>query len=297
MNNNDILQSFIFENVSVRGEIVRLDDSFQTIMLQHRYPPIIQRILGEMLVAASLLSASIKFEGSITVQFQGNKQMRLLLAQSNHRLELRGLAQWQGELTQDEMLADLKQGTLVITMDSEELGGQRYQGMIEWHGDSLAHSLEAYFTRSEQVPTRLWLAVNEKRAAGLLIQVIPDESGKAGNHLLMQDNWQHIQHLSSTVTAEELLNLDTETLLHRLYVEEDVRLFSARPVTFRCRCSNARSENALRLLGEEEVEQELREKQVIVVTCEFCNKEYRFDRADIARIFKNGDPNSSHQIH
>lgn len=297
MNNNDILQRFLFENMSVRGEVVRLEESFKTIMQQHQYPQLIQDILGEMLVAASLLSASIKFKGRITVQFQGKKALRLLLAQCNHELELRGLAQWQGELTPEQLLADLKQGTLAIMMDPEKEGGQRYQGIVAWQGDSLAESLEGYFNHSEQVPTRLWLAVNKERAAGFLIQVMPRESSQSGKVTEDQNDWEHIQHLTATITPDELLNLDNTTLLHRLYVEEDVRLFAPNPVVFRCTCSVERSENALRLLSEDEIEQELHEKQMIVVTCEFCNKEYQFDRVDVARIFKQGRPDSSTQVH
>ena len=297
MNNQDILQHFIFENASVRGEIVRLEESFKTIMQQHKYPWVIQQILGEMLVTASLLSASIKFKGRITVQFQGKGKLRLLLAQSNNELQLRGLAQWQGELTPEELIMHLKEGVIAITMDPEVSGGQQYQGIVAWQGDSLAHSIEGYFNRSEQVPTRLWFAVNEQRAVGLLIQVMPRESTRLGKVVEGQHDWEHITHLTATITPDELLNLDNATILHRLYAQEDVRIFSPKPVIFRCTCSLARSENAVRLLGEDEIEQELAEKQMIVVTCEFCNKEFQFDRVDIARIFKHGNPDSSTQIH
>ncbi len=297
MNDKDSLQRFLFENVAVRGEIVRLEDSFTTIMLQHQYPRVIQKILGEMLVAACLLSASIKLKGRITVQFQGKGNVRLLLAQSNHELQIRGLAQWEGELTQEELLKQLKEGILAIMIDPDVEGGQRYQGIVAWEGDSLARSLEGYFNHSEQLPTRLWLAVNEKRAAGLLLQVMPQAASQLDKETKEQEDWEHINHLTSTITADELLNLDNTILLHRLYVEEDVRVFSPSPVVFRCTCSMVRSENALRLLSEEEVEEELRDKQALVVTCEFCSQEYRFDRVDIARIFKDGRSGSSTQIH
>jgi len=250
-----------------------------------------------MLAAASLLSASIKFKGRITVQFQGKNQVRLLLAQCNHLLEVRGLAQWQGELTEETLMADLKQGTLAIMIDPEVSGGQRYQGIVAWQGDSLSSSLENYFNRSEQVPTRVWFAVDKKRVAGMLIQVMPRESTRLGKPVEGQDDWEHIEHLTSTITPHELLNLDTATLLHRLYVEDDVRLFEAKSVKFLCKCSVERSENALRLLNTEEIEQELHDKQAIVVTCEFCNKEFQFDRVDVARILKQGKPDSSTQLH
>lgn len=294
MNDKDTLQRFLFENASVRGEIVHLEDSFTAIMQQHHYPPLIQKILGEMLVAACLLSATIKLKGRITVQFQGKNKVKLLLVQSNHDLQIRGLAQWQGELTEDELLMHLKEGVLAIMIDPDVEGGQRYQGIVAWEGDSLAQSLEGYFNNSEQLPSRLWLAVNEKRAAGLLIQMLPEESNP--KEMTDQPDWEHISHLTGTVTADELLNLDNAVLLHRLYVQEDVRVFSPAPVIFRCTCSMVRSENALRLLSEEEIEQELRDKQALVVTCEFCNKEYRFDRVDIARILKQGNSGST-QLH
>lgn len=297
MNNNDILQRFIFENISVRGEIIRLNETYKTIIQQHQYPPIIQQLLGEMLVSAGLLSASIKFKGRITVQFQGKNKIRLLLAQSNHELEVRGLAQCTGDLTFDELITDLKQGTLAITMDPESEGRQQYQGIVAWQGNSLAESLEGYFNQSEQVPTRLWFAVNDTCAAGLLIQVMPRESTRLGKALEGQDDWEHLQHLTATITADELLNLDNETLLHRLYAQDDLRLFTPRPVAFKCKCSIARSEQALGLLSVEEIEEELREKQILTVTCEFCNTAFQFDRVDMARIFKQGKPDSSTQIH
>ncbi len=297
MNDKDILQRFIFENASVRGEIVRLEESYQTIMNQHKYPPVIQHILGEMLIVACLLSASIKFKGRVTVQFQGKGGLKLLVAQSNHNLELRGLAEWQGDFAPEELLAQLKQGVLAVTMDPETEGSNRYQGIVPWQGDSLAQSIEGYFSHSEQVPTRIWLAVDQNRAAGFLIQVMPRESNRKGQSEEHESAWEHISHLSATLTARELLQLDNQVLLKRLYVEEDVRIFAPSPVSFRCTCSVKRSENALRMLGEAEVLEELNEKQQIIVICEFCNKEFLFDRVDVARIFKQGDADLSTKLH
>lgn len=294
MKEKDILQRFIFEKASVRGEIVRLKDTYQTIMQQHNYPVFIQKILGEMLLVAALLSASIKFKGRITVQFQGSDQLKLLLAQCNHDFELRGLAQWKATFAEADMLNQLKKGVLAITMDPESSAGNRYQGVVEWRGDSLAKSIEGYFEKSEQIPTRLWLAIDEQRAAGLLLQVMPRESARLGKETFDDEDWEHISHLSSTISENELLNLDNQTILHRLYNMEDVRLFDETQVQFRCTCSLERSENALRLLGIDEVNEELNEKQKIVVKCEFCSKEYNFDRVDVARIFKQGNSSQMH---
>ncbi len=297
MNNRDILQRFLFENASVRGEVVHLEQSFQTIVQQHNYPPAVRRLLGEVLAAVCLLSATIKFTGRLSLQFQGKSKLKLLLAQCDNQFHIRGLAQWKGDLSYEELLNSLKQGTLVITIDPEK-GGKRYQGVVAWQGNSIAESVEGYFQHSEQLPTRIWLAANEQHAAGLLLQVLPAEGHPKTKKIAGDDNWERITYLTSTVTAEELLNLNHENLLYRLYHEEEVRVFQPVSITFQCTCSVERGEKAVLFLGRDEVEQELKDKQKIVVTCEFCSKEYIFDRVDVAKIFKHGDkPSSSTQVH
>lgn len=293
MNNKDIIQRFLFENANVRGEIVRLEQSFQTIVEQHQYPPIIRQLLGQFLVVASLLSAIIKFKGRLTIQFQSKGRLKLLLAQCNNDFHLRGLAQWEENLTEEDILAELKTGTLIISMNPDATG-QRYQGVVAWQGNSIAQSIEGYFKDSEQLPTRLWLAINETTAAGLLLQVMPKNAEQP--YLLDQD-WEHLTYLSDTLTSDELLTLSNETLLYRLFSQEQVRLFESAPVIFSCECSVKRSEDAILLLGKEEAEQELQDNQVMTVTCEFCNKKYTFDRIDVANIFKTGDSSSSKQVH
>lgn len=282
MNNQDKLQRFIFENVAVRGELVHLHDSIQTIIHQHEYPLELQKLLGEALVIVSLLTASIKFKGRLTLQFQGKGKIRLLLVQSNQDLELRGLIQWDGKITEGELLQELKNGTLAIMMDPDDNIAGRYQGIVAFEGHSLAQSVEAYFKYSEQLQTRIWVAVTQNDAAGLLLQALPEEDFKT-----QEEDWQRLIYLTETVKPEELLTLKNETLLHRLFSEEDIRLFNAIPVSFRCHCSLSRCENAILLLGRDEAEETLREKQQIVVTCEFCNKDYIFDRHDVEAIFKN----------
>jgi len=291
MTEKDTLQRFLFENAPVRGEFVHLEESLQTIMEQHQYPLVIRQVLAEMLVAASLLSASIKFNGRLSVQFQGQDRLKLLLVQCNHEFKLRGLAQWTGEFTQEELLAQLKKGVITITIDPET-GVSRYQGVVAWEGNSFAESIEGYFKNSEQLPTRIWIAVDEKKAAGLLIQAMPTETAD-------HPDWEHLSHLSATITPPELLTVDNKTLIHRLYNQEDVRLFESVAISFGCTCTVERSENALLLLGQEEVEEELHDKQTITVKCEFCSREYVFDRVDIAKIFKPGNKpaSSSNQIH
>lgn len=302
----DILQRFIFENAPIRGEIVHLRESFQIIASQHDYPPFIRKLLGEMLAVAALLSANIKFQGRITVQFQGEEKLKLLLAQSDSEFHLRGLAQWQPDLKEEEFLDNLRKGVLVIIVQPES-GGKRYQGVVSWQGDSLAQSIEGYFRDSEQLPTRLWLAIENDQVAGLLLQTMPEKDlthGKAiAKEFLDQINheWDTITKLTETITPNELLTLDNETMLRRLYSHDnEVRLFPPLQVIFSCTCSTQRSENAILLLGREEIEEELKGKQMIIVTCDFCNKEYVFDRVDIERIFKKGggaSTSSSTRVH
>ena len=290
MNENDILQRFLFENASIRGELVRLEESYQEIMRRHAYPPLIRQLLGEALVAVTLLTSIIKFKGRVTVQFRGNGKLKLLFAQCNQSFHLRGLAQWTGEFEESDISTASQQGTLAIMMDPDIMGGKRYQGIVAWQGQSLAQSIESYFKDSEQLPTRLWIAVNETHAAGLLLQVLPKERPE-----LYKNEWETVIHLTDTLKQKELLAWNNQTLLHRLYSEEDVRLFHPVPVKFQCTCSKERSENALLLLGKDEVQQELNDKQQIVVTCEFCNREFNFDRVDVANLFKKGG--TSTQIH
>lgn len=295
MNNKDIIQRFLFDNANVRGEVVRLTDSYQTIVSQHSYPESIKHLLGQILAVVSLLSATIKFKGRLTVQFQGKDPLKLLLAQCNNDFQLRALAQWQGNLSEEEVLTALKSGTLAIIINPDS-SVNRYQGIVAWQGDSLTQSIEGYFQNSEQLPTRIWLAVNETTAAGLLLQRLPDEGSRKTKPVIGDNDWEHIVHLSETITADELLHLNNQTILHRLYSQEEVRVFEPVPIIFKCTCSLARSENAILMLGKEEAEQELKDKQKIVVTCEFCNKEYTFDRVDVANIFKKNDQ-SSNQMH
>lgn len=296
MNNHDTVQNFLFEELPIRGEIVHLNASFQQIMEQHQYPPLVRRWLGEALVLISLLSTLIKFNGRLAIQFQGKGKFKLLLVQCNDQLQIRGLAQWEGELTEEEILDSLKKGTIVITMDPEN-GKQRYQGIVAWQGETLSESIEGYFQNSEQLPTRIWVAVDEKSAAGFLLQRMPDEDEIKRESALDHD-WEHINFLTATLTAHELTNLDNKTLLHRLYVEEDVRLFEPKSLIFQCTCSEKRGANAILTLGKKEAEEELRDKQQIVVKCEFCNHEYTYDRVDVATIFHKGDDfSSSDQIH
>lgn len=298
MTEKDKLQRFIFEHAPVRGEYVHLDDSFLTIISQHGYPPPIQKILGEALAVAVLLSAIIKFTGRLTVQFRGKGRLKMLLAQCNNEFQIRGLAKWDGDLSYEELVAAFRDGVLVIMLETG--GNNRYQGIVGWEGDSLAKSIEGYFRDSEQLATKICLSVSEKSAAGFLLQVVPggDKSATGIAEQVIKPHWEHFSKLMNELSPEDLLQKDYQSLLLSLFQEEPIRIFEPDSIAFACTCSRKRSADALVMIGQKEAEEELEGKNSIVVTCDFCNKEYMFDRVDVAALFEDANkPPTDGSIH
>jgi len=295
MADNDQLHRFIFENTSIRGEYVHLDSTFQAALSRHDYPPVVANILGQAMAATVLLGATVKFEGSLILQVQGNGPMSLLVVQLSSDGSLRGLANWNDETLpdSDHLVTLFGEGRLVITIEAS-LGnnnpkkqrdkGERYQGIVDLGAGNIGEALEGYFKQSEQLRTRLWLTVNESRAAGLLIQAMPsNQSATVENN--DEENWKRIDILSSTITNEEMMGLPFREIIHRLYNEEDVRIFDPEIVRFRCTCSRARIKDMLRSLGEDEVKQILLETQKVEVDCEYCKQHYSFDAIDVEKLF------------
>lgn len=277
MNDSDTLSRFLFEHAGIRGNLVHLDASWRAVLEAHPYPEPVAARLGEALAAASLLAATIKFEGSLILQIQGSGPIRTLVAQATHARTVRGLARWEGEVpAADSLSAQFGTGQLVLTIDQGQ--GQPYQGVIPLAGARLTDAIEHYFTDSEQIPTRLWLAAGPARASGLLLQRLP-EAGAT------EEDWNRVTLLAATLTPKELLGLSAESLLHRLFHEETVRLFEPEPLSFRCGCSRARIADMVKLLGEPDIDRLLDEQGAIEVTCEFCNRLYRFDPVDARQLF------------
>ncbi|MEF3194206.1 MAG: Hsp33 family molecular chaperone HslO [Halothiobacillaceae bacterium] len=260
-----------------RGELVQLEDAWRSILARGDYPPAVARLLGETAVAAVLLAATLKIDGKLTLQIQGEGTVHLLVMQVTSARELRGLARWHGEV-EGEGLALIGDGRLVMTIETAR--GERYQGIVPLEGENLAQALEGYFAHSEQLPTRLWLEAGLTRAAGLLVQKMPGHDSPQDD-----EDWRRIVALSETVTRDELLGLPAKTLLHRLYHEEDCRLFEPETVRFACSCSRERVAAMLRSLGKAEVEALLAEHGRVEVHCEFCNAGYGFDAVDVAALF------------
>ena len=262
---------------------------------RHDYPENVRNILGEAFAACALLSATIKFNGSLILQIRGDGPLHLLVVQATSNGSLRGLARWKGDVPKENLQAIFGQGQMLMTIEPED--GEAYQGIIALQGTHIKDAIERYFIQSEQLNTRLWLASNETMCSGFLIQELP-----ADNTMLSestendQDNWQHAEHLASTLTPEELLHLSTQDILHRLFHEDDIRLFEPSPLYFKCGCSNERIEQMIISLGQDEARSIVKEQGNIEVDCEFCNAHYAFDAVDVEKLFTD-NPHSTTDTH
>ncbi len=289
----DTLQKFMFDHSQVRGELVEISDTWQQVQARRDYPAAVKTMLGEMLAAAALLSANLKFNGAIIMQIHGDGPVQLLVVECDASLKLRAMAKLRdgAVVTDDASLQQLVnlhgEGRFAITLDPNDKmpGQQAYQGIVALDGESVAAVIENYMMRSEQLDTRLWLAANDKVARGLLLQKLPGEGGtpmQAGGD---NDIWDRSVMLASTLGHEELLSTDIMTLLQRLYWEETVRVFEPRHPVFQCSCSRERVGNMLKMLGREEVDSALDELGQLAVSCEFCGQDYGFDKVDCTQLF------------
>lgn len=278
MMTGDSLQRFIFENAPIRGEIVHLDATWQAVLERREYPARVRDVLGELMAAAALLTSTLKFDGRLIMQIQGNGPVNLLVVECTSDRKMRAIAQWKGEVPDAPLSELVGDGRLAVTIDPQK-GKERYQAIVSLEGVSVAEAFENYFARSEQLATRLWLASDTQQAAGMLLQRLPDSPEPD------DDAWSRAVHLGSTITREELLALPVREIIHRLYHEEDIRLFSRIPVSFRCSCSRERVEAVLRMLGHDEIHSILEEQGSVSVDCEFCGNRYEFDRIDAEQLF------------
>ena len=279
-NSTDNSLRFLFEEADIRGEVVQLDRAFTDIVALHQYAPGVNRLLGEFLAAAVLLSTTLKFEGKLILQARSEGQLPLLMVECNSELEIRGIVRGAEQATAETFNQLLHQGQLAITIDP--VRGNRYQGVVALEGDSLAACLDSYFQQSEQLQTRLWLACDGQRAAGMLVQQLPAQLAPDPAQRALQ--WEHVYALASTLRDEELLQLHPTQLLHRLYHEDPLRLFEPRTVCCQCSCSRERTLAALISLGADEVEQILKELGSVSMDCEFCNTRYEYFREDLAEL-------------
>lgn len=286
MQSLDTTQRFLFEHADVRGEMTALDQSYREILAKHDYPEPVRALLGEMLAAAVLLSTTIKFDGLLVLQARSNGPLSTLMVECSSNQQVRGIARYADDLEGDCLSELMPDGVLAITIDPEQ--GQRYQGIVSLEGGSLAEALNSYFENSEQLPTRFRLLADGRLARGFLLQVLPADRQKDPEQRAL--TWEHLNVLADTLTPEELLALDNTVLLHRLFHEEDLRLFDTHPVSFHCSCSSERSGQALVSLGRHDAFQLLEEQGGSVeVDCQFCNNRYRFGPAELETLFSDSE--------
>lgn len=278
---NDQIQSFIFEALNARGAIVQLDQACERVLSQHDYPPVLKKLLSESLVAVIMLFSLSKERGIMTLQFQGAGPVSLISVRCTFDRQLRALAKWEGQLDASLPLKELLgDGQLVLTYQSDTDMDQ-FQSIIPIEGHSIAETMEHYFAHSDQIKTHLNIVCENNQAAGLMLQQMPsDDQEKA------DADFDHVCVLAKTATPQELIGDDPLALLSKLYHQEKVRVFDARPVEFGCGCSVERMQGAIVSMGKAEATKTLDEHDSIDVTCEYCGNHYNFDREQVEGLFE-----------
>ncbi len=272
----DTLIDFLFPAYGVRGSVVEITTGISDMLDLRPYAADVRKIVGQAIAAMPLLAAHSKFEGRINLQFQGKGPIKLLVAQIDRHLVVRGMAKAADDVHGNfrELLSG---GTLAMMLDPD-VGTQDYQAVVPIEGEKLADALEGYFAQSEQLPTMLRLGMSEGRLAGILLQRLPEEVAD-------EQGWEHLQVLLNTLEEKELTSIDSHTLMHRLFHAEDLRMFEARTVKLSCRCDRGSIATMLLGLGKEELAPVLQDRGKVDVTCEFCGREYIFTPHDVNDLF------------
>lgn len=291
---SDRLTRFMLRAAPVRGEIVVLEDTWREILDRHTLVGPIRDCLGELSAAASLLAATLKLDGALVLQIQGDGPVALVVVECRSDGGFRATVKQREERVSEA--ADLGalvnangRGRFAVTLDpsTRRDGAQPYQGIIPFDGDGVAEVIESYMRRSEQIPTRLWLAADARRATGLLLQRLPDDGGSTAKGS-DPDAWNRVQRLAETLGRDEMLSSNPDQILHRLFWQETLVAFDQRPIMFRCDCTRERVAAMLRMLGRAEVDDIIAERGEIDVGCDYCNTHYRFDPVDAAAVFASG---------
>jgi len=287
----DNRQRFLIESCDVRGQVCQLDDTWREALARVDYPPVVRDVLGEAFVAALLLAGTVKFEGRMTLQVRGDGPVHLLVVQVTADGRARGLARWKADSLPAASTDGVELGALfgtearlVITIEAT-LKAEPYQGIVMLEGTRLADALARYFRDSEQLQTELVIAVDERVAAGVLLQKLPARERLQDGEGRDADGWRRASMLAATLEPVELRERAVSELLHALYHEERVRLFEESPVRFECSCSRARTDAMLQGLGQAEVEDIVVEQGAVDITCEFCDADYHYDAVDVAALF------------
>ncbi|MDN3380801.1 MULTISPECIES: Hsp33 family molecular chaperone HslO [unclassified Pseudoalteromonas] len=277
----DLLHRYTFDQLDVRGELVQIEQTYQEMISGHEYPVAVQKLLGELLVATCLLTATLKFEGDIAVQLQGDGPVKYAVINGDDQQNMRGIARLQSEVTGNTIKDLVGNGVMVLTITPNQ--GERYQGIVPLEHETLAECLEAYFAQSEQLQTRLWFATDttagSEKASGLLLQVLPVNKEKS------IDDFTHLEALSNTIKDEELLTLDATTVLTRLYHEDNPRVYEPQPIKFKCGCTREKTITALVNVGQQVLLDDAAANGEVKISCHYCLKDYIFTEQDIKSIF------------
>ncbi len=286
----DAVVPFVFESLPVRGVLVQLESAWQRMQLGHDYADPVAEVLGHSAAATALIAQSLKFDGTITFQINSDGPLKMLVMQATDDLDLRGMASAR-DVANDTAFANLVAGArCAVTVDSGAME-RPYQGIVEINPESLATSLENYFAQSVQVPSHVHLAQDRVLCGGILLQQMPEESAT------LEDDWRRLGFLVKTLRAQDLADGASHELLHQIFAEDDVRAFKPRKARFRCRCTQQKVVEVLRLLGEEETRAACEEQGRVEVTCEYCGRQRTFDAVDVTRVFTEQAVSGSDSVH
>ena len=279
MDSASFIQRFLLENLDIRGSLVRLGDVWQAVQRGRAYPGAVARLLGEMAAVSAVIAGNLKQPGRLTFQIQGHGPVSLLTVDCTETLNLRGYARAEGKIVDAGLPALIGDGRLQLSLETAELA-QPYKSLVPLAGESIAEVFAHYLEQSEQQPAGLWLACDANASVALFAQKLPGADARDA------DGWARISTLAGTVRAGELLTLDPAALLHRLFAEEDVRLYPARAVTHRWPPEPEKIAAMLRAIGEGEIRAVLAENGEVVVRDELSNHTYRFDGEAVDEIFR-----------
>jgi len=283
MTSPDVLNRYLFDDLHVRGELVQLTTSYQQNIAKHNYPQGVRVLLGELMAATCLLTATIKFEGDITVQLQGDGPVGYMAMNGNDRQEMRGIARLTEQTEAKGLKALIGKGNMIITIQPKN--GDPYQGVVALEEETLAGCLAHYFDVSEQIPTKIWLFSDDEnlQVAGSLVQLLPgSDDADGGDKEKQQLDFEHLCQLTNTIKAEEIFEIEAEQLLYRLYHQEQVRIFDPQNVSFVCGCSSEKCLTAISQVEPSEIKSIIAEQGNVSMTCDYCLTTYAFDEQQLA---------------
>ena len=293
-NSKDTLHRFIFEDTDIRGNYVKLNHTIEEATQHQALPQNIHIALGELMIASSLLASTLKLDGSLTLQIQTNGPLKLLIAECNENLGIRGTVKWNGPIESIAPIDLIKEGHFIITLIQKN-AKTPYQGIVPMEGNSISELLENYMLRSEQIQTKLWIHSQENIFHGILIQKLPfNSSAEALDHDAMISTWEDIAMSADKSFKTIHPELEASKILQTIFSSETIRLFDPSYPNFACSCSKKSVENMLRLIGKKECESIIEEQSSITIHCDFCNECYKYSEDEVEFIFNESEDSIRH---